>query len=247
MVAWVKAGGALVVMDDDRDPFNKVREWWNTGEMHYATPRHHLFDKLGLPHGAIGSHQVGLGIVIFESLSSSRLSRTEGGAEQVRSAVKRAMAQTGQTWTESPALVLRRGPYIVTAGFDFAAGTIPVTLKGRFISLFDADQSVTHEYAVGAGVRGLLVDLDRYPKNYVGVIAAACQVTNQKVTNESLTLDTIGQAETNAVVSLLLPKAPKAVTLNGEVSEAGASDYRDGVLRVRFPNRAETVRVNISR
>ena len=26
---WVKRGGALVVVDDDSDPYLAVREWWN--------------------------------------------------------------------------------------------------------------------------------------------------------------------------------------------------------------------------
>jgi hypothetical protein len=49
LAAWVKRGGLLVVCDDDTDPYNRVREWWNTGGRRYATPRGHLFEELGLP------------------------------------------------------------------------------------------------------------------------------------------------------------------------------------------------------
>src|SRR5580658_3714865 len=45
---WVKRGGLLVVCDDDGDPFNAVREWWNTNGMSYSTPRQHLFEQLRL-------------------------------------------------------------------------------------------------------------------------------------------------------------------------------------------------------
>ena len=79
------------------------------------------------------------------------------------------------------------------------------------------------------------------------MVAAACRVTNEKLMNDSVTFDTIGQSETNAVVSLLLPQAPKSVSINGEALEAGAIAYADGVLRVRFQNRAETIRVSVSR
>src|SRR5439155_1251967 len=98
LAAWVKAGGALIVIDDDRDPFHKVPEWWNTGAMRYATPRHHLFDKLGLAHDATGQHEVGRGTVVFEHRSPSALSRSDNGADIVRGAVQRAMAASGQTW-----------------------------------------------------------------------------------------------------------------------------------------------------
>src|SRR5581483_2882409 len=49
LAEWVKAGGALVVVDDDRDPYNHVRSWWNTAPHSYSTPRQHLFEQLGLP------------------------------------------------------------------------------------------------------------------------------------------------------------------------------------------------------
>jgi len=150
-------------------------------------------------------------------------------------------------WKESPALVLRRGPYVIAAGLESVDGEKPLTLKGRFIPLFDASQTVVHEYAVGPGVRGLLVDLDRYAKDYVGVVAAACRVTNETVTDESAAFDAIGQAGTNAVVSVLLPRAPKGVTVNGEALASEAFDHKDGVLRLRFPNRADTIRVAVSR
>jgi len=251
LTAWVKAGGALIVIDDDRDPFHSVREWWNTppvaGEMKYATPRHHLFDKLGLAHDATGQHKVGKGSVVYENLSPARLSRSSDGAERVRDSVKQAMTATGQMWKESPALVLRRGPYIIAAGLDFASQTQPITLNGRFIPLFDASQPLVHEYTISAGSRSLLVDLDRYPKSHIGVIAAACRVTNEAVTDESISFDAIGQADTNAVVSLLLPSPPKRVTINGTALKPQALDHADGVLRIRFPNRAETIRVAVWR
>jgi hypothetical protein len=247
LAAWVKAGGALIVIDDDRDPFHSVREWWNTGDMQYATPRHHLFDKLGIAHDATGEHQVGRGMVVFESRSPSRISRSHDGAERVRVAVKKAMAATDQTWKESPALVLRRGPYVVAAGLDLATKTAPVTLKGRFISLFDPAQPVIDSYTVRAGSRVLLVDIERYPKDYVGVIAAACRVTNEKVANEAITFDTIGQGGTNAVISLMVPTPPKSITIDGHAMDAAATDYQNGILRIRFANRAEVIAVHILR
>ncbi|PYI84662.1 MAG: hypothetical protein DME26_12860 [Verrucomicrobia bacterium] len=45
LTEWVKRGGVLVVVDDDTDPYNRVREWWNSDGRSYATPREHLFDR----------------------------------------------------------------------------------------------------------------------------------------------------------------------------------------------------------
>jgi hypothetical protein len=252
LAAWVKAGGALVVIDDDRDPFNGVREWWNTGQLHYKTPRHHLFDCLDLAHNVTGEQRVGRGTVIFENDSPSRLSHDREGSERVRALVQQAMSTTGQAWKESAALVLRRGPYIVVAGLGdrhspAPAPPTPLTLTGRFIPLFDATQPIVHDYPVSLGARGLLVDLDRYPKDHIGVIAAACRITNEKVTSGSVTFDAIGQDQTTAVVSLLLPQAPARVTINGETVPTGAFDHHEGVLRIRFANTSETLHVAVTR
>ena len=63
---WVKAGGTLVFVDDDADPFLKVREWWNTGGNAYATPRQELFELLGVGKDAKeGTYPVGKGRLIF--------------------------------------------------------------------------------------------------------------------------------------------------------------------------------------
>ena len=141
---------------------------------------------------------------------------------------------------ESPALVLR-GPYIVAAGLESRQ-----IAQSRSVDspLVDARSTVDSPIPVGPGVRGLLVDLDRYPKDYVGVVAAACRVTNDKVTDQSITFDTIGQADTKAVVSLLMAQVPRNVSIDGEPAEM---DYQDGVLRLRFANRARNVRISISR
>ena len=48
LAAWVKRGGVLVVCDDDTDPYNAVREWWNSDGRHCRTPREDLFAQLGL-------------------------------------------------------------------------------------------------------------------------------------------------------------------------------------------------------
>lgn len=246
LAAWVKAGGALVVVDDDRDPYLKVREWWNTGEMHYETPRHHLFDKLGLAHDAKGEHKVGNGVVVFEAQSPAKLSRSKRGGDAVQFLVTRAMSSTKQTFIASPALVLRRGPYIVAAGLELAQDWAPVVLKGRLIPLFDAAQPVVNEYRIPAGARALLVDLDRYPKDFVGVVAAACRVTNAKVTSDGMTFNVNGQANTNAVVSILSPRAAKSVNVDGKALAADAFDYQDGVIRIRFANQPSDVKVVIA-
>lgn len=43
---WVRNGGALVVVDNDRDSYNKVREWWNKAPLAFQSPRQHCLRSL---------------------------------------------------------------------------------------------------------------------------------------------------------------------------------------------------------
>lgn len=232
---WVKAGGALVVIDNDQDPFNKVREWWNTGDRHYTTPREHLFEELGLNPSEEGQHAVGKGVVVFKSASPAGYSRSKSGAEAVRLATQQAMTAIHLPWQTSSALVLKRGPYIVAAGLESTEGVTPAKpLTGRLVSLFDSKLEEQSQYTVTPGSRALLLDVNAAaPK---GVIAAACRVTAEKHEGRSIQFDADGQAESKAVVLVKVPGQPKSVTLNGQPIGSDAMDYRDGLLRLRFDN-----------
>jgi hypothetical protein len=241
LAAWVKAGGALVVVDDDRDPFHSVREWWNTGDKKYATPRQHLYEVLGVPADAEGETRVGKGCVVTTHKSPARLSRTSDGAEIVRGLVRGAMKTVGVEWKESKALVLRRGPYIVAAGLEGATTELP----GRYLSLFDKDVPTVKNYQLAPGSRALLIDLDSSPEAVV--IAAACRVRDEEVTAQSIKFGADGIADSNAVVCIQLPKAPKSVKADGVAMDSAAFAFEDGILRIRFPNRVDPVRIEIER
>jgi hypothetical protein len=131
LAQWVRDGGALVVVDDDRDPYCAVCEWWNTAPLNYKTPREHLFEALGIPRDDSGVQRVGRGVVVRENASPAALTYKADGAEIVRGAARRAAAAVGLEWSESNALVLRRGPYVIAAGLDEStSGVPPATLHG---------------------------------------------------------------------------------------------------------------------
>jgi hypothetical protein len=217
--------------------------------MDYGTPRHHLFEKLGLDPKAQGTHPVGKGVVLFTSQSPAALTHRAEGADQVRGCVREAMRETGVTWRESNAFVLRRGPYVIAAGLgdrDDASRGEPVTLTGRFIPLFDAELPVIDSLKLVPGTRALLVDLDRTADG-VGVVAAACRTRHQTITDDAITFDADGLPGSIGVVALKLDKAPQSVSVDGEALPAEAHDFADGVLRIRFTNQVEPVRVTVRR
>ena len=232
---WVKAGGALVVIDNDQDPFNAVREWWNTGDRKLATPRDDLFDALGVARDAAGATKVGNGVVLFERQSPAALSHARDGADHLRDWVHQAMSAIGVRWEETGALVLRRGPYVIAAGLDEAvAGAQPVSLHGRYIPLFDAALPLISDYRVEPGSRAVLVDVDDTPP--IGVVAAACRVRDTHVAANSIDFSADGLDQSRGIVCVKIPAPPRSITFDGKPLADGDSDFQDGLLRIRFTN-----------
>jgi hypothetical protein len=248
LAAWVRQGGALVVIDDDKDPYNAVHEWWNATPLAFKAPREHLFKELGLAADARGISNVGKGVVLLESASPAALTYQADGAAKVRALAQQAAGAVGLAWKESNALVLRRGPYVIASGLEESlVGAKPVALEGRFIPLFDAGLPVVKRAELPAGRRSVLVDLDAFPRGHEGVVAAACRVREERVSAEGVRFRADGVAESQGVVCVALAAAPKEVRVKGRPAEAGSYEYADGVLRVRFTNAAEGFEVEIRR
>jgi hypothetical protein len=243
LAEWVRQGGALVIVDDDKDPFHAVQEWWNKAPLAYKTPREHLFKSLGLSESKAGVFNVGKGVVVWETASPAALTYQKDGADRVRELVKKA---AGATWKETNALVLRRGPYVIAAGLDESLPDVPpATLRGRFINLFSEDLPVLKEVTLVQGSRMLLLDLDALPKSTQGVIAAACRVTDQSIGDDVIRFKAEGIAETTAAVRVLVSRMPKSVSVAGKMLGSEAYDWENGVLRIRFANSVEPQAVEI--
>ena len=198
LAAWVRAGGALIVLDDDQDPYNRAREWWNSGKMHYDTPRDHLFDKLGLLPSAPGLHAVGHGFVLYESLSPAALTHSPDGAQTLLSFVKKVAGAIQLSIKETTSLVLRRGPYVVAAGLDTEPseaslpGAPSFTVHGDLVDLFDADLKEGNAVTVTPGMHALLLDVNYFKSSTPRILAAAAKITAEHATARSLSFTAEG-------------------------------------------------------
>jgi hypothetical protein len=244
LAAWVKRGGALLVIDDDKDPFNVVQEWWNTAPLAYKTPREHLFEQLGLRADARGSNRVGSGVVLFETASPTTLANEIGGGDRVRSLARQAAKAVGLEWKQSSALVLRRGPYVIAAGIEQAADAKPVSLHGRFIPLFEAGLPVVSSIEIYPGMRSVLVDLDAMPKGHEGVVAAACRIRGEIIAADAIRLQADGVEQSDAVLCVALSRKPRQVLFDGKAADF---EYADGILRLRFVNTVAPRKIEIDR
>ncbi len=237
---WVKRGGVLVVVDDDTDPYNRVREWWNSEGRSYATPREHLFEQLGLfGKNAVRAGEfvkAGQGGVLWLREDPAKLAASAGGDARLVSAVKRAAASTRLKWRETNHLLLRRGPYLIAAGLEESVPGEAKELRGRFVNLFDPQLRCSNAVKLTPGSRSFLLDLKAVHGNEPHVLASACKTLRTKRSASQLVLTVEGVGNTSAMVLLHAPKPPRAVTLAGQPLHDFDYSATEKLLRLRFPN-----------
>ena len=244
LAAWVKDGGVLVFVGDDRDPYNGVRSWWNDKAkgMSYKAPREHLFEQLGLARDAApGTYPVGKGKLIYDASSPAALTYKADGADRLVALTREATKAAGVAYRETNYLALRRGPYVVAAGLDESVAGDPQTLRGRFVDLFDAGLPIVDAVSLAPGSRRLLLDLDRALARTPApaVLASACKVLGaEKTADGGFKFFAEGPEKTEAVVRLALAGEPKEVTVDGKALEAASRTWDAGsnTVLLRFPN-----------
>jgi hypothetical protein len=242
LAEWVKRGGLLVLCDDDGDPFNGVREWWNTNGLHYTTPRQHLFEQLRLGKDDPSPLRVGKGQLLWIHRDPAQLAASPDGdallAEVVRKAAKGMEAAPFPhfRWSETNCLFLRRGPYVIAAGLDESIGGPARILRGRFINLFDSELRPQREVALAPGTRFVLLDMDAPEIAGRALLAAACRAVPLKQDADAVSVLVEGVENTTGVVLLRAARAPRSVLLAGKVIDTVQFDAEEGLLWVRFAN-----------
>jgi hypothetical protein len=242
---WVKRGGVLIVCDDDGDPYNAVREWWNSGQFHYATPREHLFELLGIadrkPESFAGDKPIGIekGGVIWLHENPAALAGDDGGDARVVAAVKRATEFAKLPWHETNYLALRRGPYLIAAGLDDPVSGEPKTLHGRWVNLFDPELLVRESVELIPGSRFFLRDLTASDSKQPQLLASACKALPHDPHSTSFRATVEGVADTPAVVLLHSPKPPRSVNLADAPLSTFTYSAPDQLLWIRFANQAK--------
>jgi hypothetical protein len=266
LVQWVKEGGILVVCDDDADPFNRAREWWNSGKLDYATPRQHLFDQLGLtaptaPTAAAGQFApesgagilpapgqaaataaagqfvpLGKGGLLWRPENPVRIAADADGDARWVETVKQAVAHAKLSWRQTNYLLLRRGPYLIASGLDESIAGGPKELRGRFVNLFDPELRLQRSVTLAPAARFFLLDLDAPELRERRLLASACKALAVKNDAHSLTLAVEGVAGTAAIVLLQAPEPPRAVTLAGQPCRQYQYSASERLLWIRFPN-----------
>lgn len=258
LAQWVRAGGVLFVVDDDRDPYNAVREWWNDEGRRGRIPRQDLFEKLGLdplekgngPNASFAEYSVGKGWVLWMKQSPMALGLNESKELEWMRAMRGAVKHAGLAWKETSHLILRRGPYIIAAGLDESPVTSRSTtvLRGRFLPLLDPELPVLSSIEIKPGDRGFFLDLDQWLNRHPTSVRHAVKVVSGC---KSLELpDSVvassnqqgwmveGVGGTPGILVLSCARAPKRVTLEGHDLQTFEFKKNERLLYVRMMNEA---------
>jgi len=247
LAQWVRNGGILLVIDDDSDPYNEVREWWNTGPFSYETPRQHLFEKLGLGDNATpGRFSVGQGDLAWHQTNPAALARDQDGDTRLMRWLRETLPNS-KSWPLRNHLLLHRGPYVVAAGLDESLVAPTRVLQGQFISLFDPDLRLRHQVPLHPGSRWFLLNLDSLTPPNPAVLASACKTWTVSNSDNSLNLVVEGVANTQAIVLVRLQHPPKTLQLEGQDQPPDHRwDADSGLLWIRFANRAQPRSLSIA-
>ncbi|HOW65498.1 MAG TPA: hypothetical protein P5186_03180 [Candidatus Paceibacterota bacterium] len=239
LAKWIRAGGVLAFWDDDSDPYNRVREWWNTNGMNYSTPRIHLFEQLGLSRDTgTGRHRVGRGAVYYRPLNPAALAADPKGDQTLIAGLRDATAGSRISWRTTNRLVLRRGYYLLAAGLDEAEDPTPQELQGNFVNLFDPSLQLRQSIPLVPGCRLFLLDLDAVKGRGPRVLAGACKVWPASSTASALEATVEGIANTPCILLLRWPgrTQPSTITLADQSVTDVTFDPASRLLWIRFEN-----------
>ncbi len=250
LMNWVKTGGALIVVDDDQDPYNGATDWWNSGGNHFATPREHLFQTLGLAPNATGLHSVGRGLILYARQSPTGLAHSASGGEILRGLLQNAARSIDLPLKETKSLILRRGPYVIAAGFDRDTAQPspepPVAVRGNLIDLFDANLAERSTVVIQPGTRAFLLDADYFKSSAPRILAASAKITDEHASADAFVFRAEGIDQTEAVVRILSARVPKSVVLDNKPLASDHYQQSGRTLLLHFRNLAtrQEIRVN---
>ena len=254
---WVKKGGLLAIIDNDSDPFNAVKDWWNSDGRKYATPREHLMEVLDVKDPIVTPvggtlYKLGKGCVYVEKKSPQKIATTAGEQANLMESLRFLASQNRKVkLNERSCLTLRRGPYFIAGGLDESIQEEPWGVDGRFVNLFDPSLKVLTSVDFTPGSRYFLLNLDKVQKgDEPSVLAAACKVWGEKKDqnrkqNGTFTCWLEGVSGTKAIMLFNIPNVPKNVILGGEKQTDFEYDVISRLMWLKFDNTASARELRI--
>lgn len=220
LAQWVRNGGIIVYSGRDDDPFQTVKEWWNTGDKKYNCPADNLFEKLGIgSNPKEGVYSVGKGKICIIRKDPKEYVLETNGDEVLLAKVETLYEQAFGTKIEyKNNFYLQRGPYEIISVMDEGVSTQPYTLKAKLIDIYDPALPVLEQKQVNPGEQACLYNLSKVtnPKK-PQVLASAARIYDEMISRKSYSFTAKSPLHTTNVMRIMLPSAPTKIT----VTDAG--------------------------
>ena len=244
---WVKKGGVLLFCGSDKDPFQKVPEWWSTGDNSYSAPSQHLFSLMGMPENADeGSYKIGKGTVYVLRHDPKDFILSDNGDDKFISTLTGLYEKDAKGGKLKFKNLLHRGQYTLAAVVDESVSDVPLSLKGKYIDMFDPSLPVMNEVSVNPGSQVLLLDLGnvKEPKT-PQVLVASFRESDEVRGKKEYTFVAKSPIYTDGIARVLLPSAPKSVTIDGVESKSpSAWDPSTRTYLIKFENQPDGRKVS---
>ena len=239
---WVRRGGSLIYCGRDDDSYQTVREWWNQDGNHYTAPSQHLFALMGMDEQAAeGEYRYGRGHVYVLRQNPKEFAEAEGGDARLIKTVEQAYGPLEQ----KNSFQLERGPFLLAAVVDEGVvSNEPLSLRGRFIDLFNPKLPYVTEKRVRPGEQAFLYDLGKLRhRNRPQVLAAASRQYDEHLSSHSYSFTAKSPTATTNIMCLHMPHEPERVTANTTIHSRW--DPQTKLLHLGFENSPDGVQVKI--
>ena len=200
----------------DDDPFQTVKEWWNSDGKDYSCPADDLFEKLGIGRAPKeGTYPVGKGAICVIRKDPKEYVLNANGDSLLREKVEMLYNQsTGKKVEYKNNFYLRRGPYEITSVMDEGENADPYVIKGKLIDLFDPTLPVLSEKKVSPGEQAYLYNIEQVTDpGKPQVLASASRVYEEKIEKKTYSFVVKSPDNTTNVMRVLLPAEPKKITV----------------------------------
>ena len=246
---WVNEGGSLMVVGDGSDSFHSIRAWWNQSGADYNNPTEHLYECLGLGRTPTdGVYAVGKGQVCVHGVHPGAIAKEPEKCDAYFAAFTALMEAAGQQFTPGNDLVLRRGPYVVSAVLDEARCEFGRTIKGVYVDMFSDTLEVVQNPMVAPGEVALWYDVSAAE---VGeIIAASGRVDGYVESDDGISFTLTGPSAMTAMIRVAIPAGATPalkVTVKGEsVAATIDAESQGNTALIKFASTPDGATVTVT-
>lgn len=247
---WVRKGGSLIYLGDERDPYNRVKSWWNQGEYKYEAPQQQLFELLEIgKNPKSGTYDCEEGKVIIYKENPEAIAHREDGGKLLIGMIEEIWKQNGKGLKRQNYIKLSRGPYVIAWVFDESRDKEILCLEGKFIDILDKDTSLINKKVIEPGHGTILFNLDYLDEETWGVLVSSSRIVDENTENNIFSFKSYGPLRTDALVRIYCPKEK----YNISAKDSGGNnvdllyDYEENykILTLRYVNHPDGVYVKI--